>query len=215
MNKALLILAIALMCGLMVSSAYASYFVKTWVWTPFNSATWTYYQFADDGKGDKSFTATIINRLLNGSTLQWAKVAFMNSSTSTDRQALILMFQMTANTYGGTLKVYYCDGVLGVADVLIATGTYDENSTKVILQNGLISVYTKTNGYLVKDFGFDEDVNTIGVCGGSNYVSNGYLQVLFNTGTGAIGSTVMEWMPIVVSFAMLGVLLGIVKKYAS
>lgn len=199
----------------MVSSVYASYFVKSWVYTPFNSATWTYYQFADDDKGDKSFTATIINRLLNGSTLEWAKVAFMNSSTSTYRQALILQFHMTPNTYGGTLDVYYCEGVLGVADVKIATGTYDENSTKVTLANDRISVYTETDGYLVKDFGFNEDVNTIGVCGGTNYVSNGYLQVLFNAGTGAIGSTVMEWMPLVITFAMLGILLGIVKKFGT
>jgi hypothetical protein len=196
----------------MVSTVNASYFVKSWVWTPFNSPAWSYYQFQDDDKGDKSFTATITDKLLNGSDMQWAKVAFMNSSTTATRQALILQFHMTANTYGGTLTVLYCDGVLSEADVVLASGTYDINSTTVTLANGLISVHTQTDGDLVKDFGFDEDVCVVGIEGGSNYVSNGFLQVLFNAGTGAIGNTVMEWMPLVITFAMLGVVLGIIKK---
>ena len=207
MQKKTLLIAIStvLLCGL-IASASASYFVKSWTYPAFNNANFTCYNFADENKGDTSFTATVQNHLTY--LKEWSKVMFMNSSDDATRTALILMFTNTS-----VLKVYYCaDTAVGASDVLLATGTWDINSTIVKLSGQKISVYTKTDGWLLKDFGFDQDVCTIAVCGGTGYVSAGYMQVGFNTGAGAMGGTIQQWLPTIISFAMLGMVIGLLKK---
>lgn len=204
MNKRLLLLLLValLVC---VPLARASY-IKSIIYTKFNSASWTFYDLESEYT---SLTVELYQGVtLNATTGEWLKLVLSNSST-TACSALILQFKNNTD-----LVVLYCDdNTLGVADVVLATGTWDTNNTKVTLSENLITVYDADGEVLIADFGYDTPVSHLVVCGGTDYATGGYMQVKCNVGVAGIGASIMEWMPMIIQFAMLGCVLGILKKF--
>ena len=195
----------ALSVALLVASAEAA-FSASITYSKFNSGSWTYY---DMGTSYSSFVTNVTNRLTyNTTTNQWAKVAFLNSSSGT-ATGIVLTFKKASNA----LEVYSLENtVLGAADILIGTGTWDENNTKVTLSGSKLNVWD-ANGLLVSDFVISEPVRYLGVVGGPYYVQGGYLSVGVNAGLAGATATVTEFIPVIVTFAMLGMVLGMLKKF--
>jgi hypothetical protein len=77
---------------------------------------------------------------------------------------------------------------------------------------------------VLNNYGWSDNFTAVGFCGSGNWnVESGYLQVDVNEGWGgggvsASGSTadvtniVLEWMPLIIVFMMLGLIMGIMKK---
>ncbi len=198
-------IATLLLAAFVVATVQAAYNVSI-TYPKFNSSTWTYY---DMSSNYDSFVTNVTNRLTyNDTTAEWAKVAFLNASSGA-ATGLILMFKYTSNV----LQVYYCeDAALGASDVLIATGTWDENNTKIILAGDKLTVYD-ASGILVSDFAFNQPVRYIGVCGGTDYVTGGYVGVAVNVGTAGATAIVNSFIPVIVTFACIGMVLGLLKKF--
>lgn len=198
-------LVAALSIALLVASATAAYNVSI-TYPKFNSGTWTYY---DIGAAQDNIISNVTNRLTyNETTAEWAKVAFLNSSSGT-ATGIILQMKYTSNV----LNVYYVENaVLGASDVLIATGTWGENSTKIVLAGDKLDVYD-ANGLLVNDFAVAPALEYIGATGGTNYVTGGYVGVGVNQGTAGATAIVTGFIPVIVTFAMLGMVLGLLKKF--
>ena len=194
-----------LLAAFVITAAQASYNVSI-TYPHFNSGNYTYYDMVS--RYD-SLTTNVTNLLTyNSTTAEWIKVAFLNSSSGT-ATGVILQFKYTTNI----LNVYYVENaVLGVSDVLIGVGTWDVNNTKVTLAGDKLNVWD-ADGKLVSNFALAEPVRYIGVQGGTNYVTAGYVGVGVNQGTAGTTAIVTSFIPVIVTFAMLGMVLGMLKKF--
>jgi len=201
LSAALVTLVLA---AFVITGANAAFNVSI-TYPKFNSGSWTYY----NPGALESVTSNVTNRLTyNTTTAEWIKVAYLNASSGV-ATGVILMFKYTTSV----LQVYYCeDTVLGVADVLIATGTWDENNTRVVLAGQKLTIYD-ADGILVQNFAFNQPIHYIGVMGGTNYVTGGYLGVAVNQGVAGTTAIVTQFIPVIVTFAMLGMVLGLLKKF--
>ena len=196
---------------LLIASVYASWGCSV-IYNKFNSIDWSDYEL------DKTYTAVTIdvyNYLTYNETTAndqaVAKVAFTND-TSANPLGINLLFYKD-----GTLKVFYIDGP---TEVQIGSGTWSKgNATRVVLANGEVTVYAK---YGVKDqqatvvngFSFSEEFAYLRVKGETAYVAeDGYVQVEVNPGTANVSYAVQAWIPTLVSLAMLGMAIGMIKKY--
>jgi hypothetical protein len=197
--------ATLLLAAVFITAANAAYNVSV-TYPKFNSGTWTYY---DMGSLQDSIISNVTNRLTyNTTTAEWVKVAFLNSSSGTGT-GVILQMKYTDSV----LNVYYIENAaLGAGDVLVATGTWDENNTKVTLAGDKLNIWD-ADGILVTDFALSEPVRYIGVVGGTDYVTGGYVGIGVNQGVAGATAIVYEFIPIIVIFAMLGMVLGLLKKF--
>ncbi len=207
------LIACALACAL-VNSAYAAYATSI-IYTKFNSTNWS--EYALDQTYD--YLAANIKCRLAITTDNWSKVAFFNQSTTNDGtadpQGIIVIFNNQ-----GDVKVYYADGL---AEVELGAGKYYGNTTdvRIVLSDGKVTVYTNygdraTQEKIVDGFSFAESISHIRVKGThASTATDGYVQVDVNMGaSGNVGAIVNAWFPVIVTFALLGVVLGLLKKYA-
>jgi hypothetical protein len=149
----------------------------------------------------------------------WAKIYFAND-TSGSSEGINLLF----GDDGVTLKVYY---VQEPSEVLIGTGTYtltgNVSTTRVVFSGSKLDVYTHYENRtlrtkIVDGFSLSTPIANIRARGTSTWtVENGYVQVNVNVGaSGLSGSTtdiVMSFLPVIVTFAMLGMVFGMLKKF--
>ncbi len=220
MNKRRALLTVtALALLLSVSVAYASYATSI-IYSKFNSTDWTDYELDQDYM---SATIDIKNALTYNVTGTWAKIAFTNQSTANDStsdpQGIIIIFSDDDKTF----KVYY---MLGMSEVQIGNGTYTNpasggstlSTTRVILSGNKVTVYAnygdKTNqAKAVDDFSFNEEFSVMRVKGTDlNTASDGYVQVNVNVGTAGTSTIINAWIPVIVTFALLSIVLGYLKK---
>jgi len=195
---------------LLIPSAYASWNASI-IYTKFNNLTWTDYQL------DKTYTAVTIdvyNYLIYNDTTAndqaVAKVAFTND-TSANPLGINLLFYKD-----GTLKVFYIDGS---TEVQIGSGSWTKgNATRVVLANGEVTVYEHygvedQQETIVNGFSFSEEFAYLRVKGESTGVAtNGYVQVEVNPGTADVNYTVQAWIPLILTLAMLGMAVGMLKR---
>lgn len=144
------------------------------------------------------------------------KVGFMNETTIP--QGIWLFYvNVDGSEVTGILDIWY---LVEPNEVKIATGTwYNGNTTRVILSNGYLTVicnYGEDNeATILKDFSFDKPLEYVQTTGASTYsLKGGYVQVNVNAGVGAMGGVITDWLPTIVSFALLGIVIGLVKKMA-
>jgi len=215
MNKrrTLLIATTMLLLSLSVSIAYASY-VNSIMYTKFNLPD-AWQDYALDQRYTY-LTADIKNHLTFNVTGTWAKVYFAND-TSGSSEGVNLLF----GDDGVTLKVYY---VQEPSEVLIGTGTYtltgNVSTTRVVFSGNKVDVYSNFGNRalqtkIVDGFSLNQTVADLRVRGtSSNTVEDGYMQVSINTGTvSSMTGTVTAFVPLIVTFAMLGMVLGLLKKF--
>ncbi len=216
-RRTLLIVAtLALLCAT-ISSAYASYATSI-MYSHFNTAN-SWVDYALD-KTYTSLTADLKCHLTFNSTgTPWAKVYFAND-TSGSSEGINILF----SNDGSTLDVFY---IQEPTEVLIGTGTYtctgNVSTTRVVFSGTKLDVYTNygvkaSQTKIVDGFSISTPIADLRVKGSTAYVAtDGYMQVNVNTGISGItsGTTdiVVQFMPAIVTFAMLGLILGMLKKF--
>jgi hypothetical protein len=213
------ILTVAMLALLLVAIAapvYASYATSI-MYTKFNLPN-AWQDIALD-QTYTHLTADIKVHLTFNVSGTWAKIYFAND-TSGSSEGINLLF----GDDGVTLKVYY---VQEPSEVLIATGTYtltgNVSTTRVVFSGTKLDVYTNYGNRtlqtkIVDGFSLSTPIADLRVRGTSTgTVQNGYVQVNVNTGvSGVSGSTtdiVIQFVPVIVVFAMLGMVLGMLKKF--
>ncbi len=217
MNKRqiLTVALLAVLCIAIAAPVYASY-TTSLMYTNFNSTSWTSYALDQDYT---ALTADVKVRLTYNVTGSWAKVAFMNDTGDTP-MGILLAF----SDDDSTVTVYY---VNGATEVEIATGTYTDTvnatTTRLVLSGNKVSIYTNygnrtSQQTILSSFSFNEPMSYLRVKGSDvNTASNGYVQVNVNTGasgiSGSTTDTVMQFVPVIVTFTMLGMILGLLKKF--
>jgi len=179
-------------------------------YTKFNSTSW--YCF-DLGKNYSSLTVDCVQYLAwNGTGEHTIEIKFANYVVPPETLHGIL-FQVR-NT-DKRLCVYFVDGT---DLILLATGSAEAmpfgNTTRIVFHDGQVDVYalygTASEVQLVSGFGFPYDVQFITVSGqDTKCVTGGYATFDLNV---SMGSTIMEWVPTLLSFAMLGMVLGLIKR---
>ncbi len=219
-RKALLTVTMLILLCSWISIAYAAYATSI-IYSKFNSLNWIDYEL------DQAYTSATIdirNYLTYDETGVWAKVAFTNQSTAedptSDPQGIILIFSDDDTTF----RVYY---MLGMSEVQIGNGTFTDPSsggntistTRIVLSGNKVDVYahygTKNQVKVVDGFSFNEEFSVMRVKGTDlNTASNGYVQVNINVGTAGVGAIVNVYIPVIVTIAMLGMVVGLLKKYA-
>jgi len=218
-RKTLLIVGLlATLCASIAAPVYAAYATSI-IYSDFNSTTWT------NNVLDKEYTTMTadIDVRLAIVTNQWAKFAFTNQTSdndaTSDPSGIILVFNDA-----GTVTAYY---MVGATEVEIGTGTYTDQanitSARLVLSGGKVSIYADygnraTQQTLVNGFSFSEGINTLRVKGtNETTTTGGYAQVDVNVGAVGIGGNIIDTMsayiPIIVLFAMLGMVLGLLKKF--
>lgn len=201
MQKYTIVLTIFLALTLCVSIAYAST-VYTWDYTKFNSETPDYREL---DKATTSISFEIINKLTFNSTTTGAKavVQICNGTTGTIYHVDIVFVK------DGTLEV-----VLNMPSYIkIATGTWEENITTRVSIDSDGDLYVKHGDTVIVD---DYNIGTFtmrafGGSGVAHSCTSGYLSV--DLGAYETNQIVNEWLPAILSIAMLGIAIGMIKKY--
>lgn len=219
MNKRriLTVATLALLCIAIVAPVYASYATSV-MYSDFNTVdAWVDYAL---DKTYTSLTADVKCHLtFNATGTPWAKVYFAND-TSGSSEGINILF----GNDGITLKVYY---IQEPNEVLIGTGTYTRtgnvSTTRVVFSGTKLDIYTNYGNKalqtkIVDAFSLSTPIADLRVRGNTAYVAtDGYMQVNVNTGvSGVSGSTtdvVVQFIPVIVTFAMLGMVLGMLKKF--
>jgi hypothetical protein len=201
----LVLLAIASAVGACV--VYAG-FVKSIPYTEFNKLSpITFYQL---DKNYTSWEATVINNLVyNSSTSGYALVRFQ-TSTAAGSPYIELSFLKD-----GTLLVFYSYD--GSSNVQAASGQWTAGKP--------IYVSLSSDGYLdvgdssgkekiLKDFTYGNlTLQYVGAHGDQYTATGGYMQVELGGLVSDVSTTVYQWIPVIVTFAMLGFVLSLIKKY--
>jgi len=199
------LLLLTLSSAIAVCYASSTYSI---LYTKFNDETWKNYQL------DKQYTSLNVDIksfiTFNETTGDPAcKVAITNDTGDTP-EGLNFLFKRDSNA----LQIWKIEGV---TEVMIASGTYtDEETVRVTLSSGYVTVKTY-NGTayttVLQNFAFSNYIEYVRVKGsGSDIATDGYMQVEVNAGSAGINSSITEILPAIVSLAMLGVAIGIVKK---
>lgn len=207
MRERPLLLILLFLLMLAVPFAYASYNL-TVIYTKVNDQQWYYYEM------DKAYTymtAQIINELDYNSSTTGAvcKIAFLNASGANAYKKGVMI------TFGASeLNIYYVDGVSLTNDVSKITGpaSYNANDTYVYLQGNEFTVEA-AGTTLVEDFGIDVPFQYIAVYGVSYTATGGYVQVKVNQGVQGFTAEFNLWFPAIISLAMLGTAIGMIKKF--
>lgn len=204
------ILTVILAVGAL-SPAYASC-VRSISYTVFNSSTFTYY--ALDKNYTSGFAATVVNKLTYNTTTNKAAIVRFHLDEDTASGAYIeLSFWATKE-----LHVWHNDGSTSVE---IGAGYWESgNNTKLtVTKDGVISVVDYDGNYVVKNYGIGAvTLYWVGGHGEStaSIATSGYVTVSVGTVEGSdVTSAVTPWIPVIVTFAMLGVALGFIKKFGS
>ena len=214
MHKALIMSVMsALLLGLLVLSVCASSYSNSIMWTNFKGTDKRSFLMSESYT---SMTADVITHVVWNESGSAVKVGFFNETVTP--QGIWLYYAREGETNAGTLDVWY---LVEPNEVKIATGTWsDGNTTRVKLSGGKLTVichYGETSkATILENFSFDKPLAYVQTTGASTYsLQGGYVQVNVNAGAGAgMDSAIMDWMPTLLSFAMLGMTVGILKKFA-
>jgi hypothetical protein len=208
MRRTLLLQAafLTLFATCLFGSAYASYSTSI-IYTRFNTTSW-YTEALDENY--TSIGIDIIPYLTFNSTgTPAAKVAFMNETVYV--KGIIILFYKD-----NTEKVYLNDGI---DEIQIATGTWTKgNITRVVLGSQKITIYDHygdaSETKILDGFSFDKAFANVRVKGATAYTAtDGYIQVNVGGGAGDMSSSMMTWMPAIVSIAMLSIVVGMLEKF--
>ncbi|RLC80751.1 MAG: hypothetical protein DRI61_05110 [Chloroflexi bacterium] len=216
-TKALIIPLLAtLLAVALVSNAYALT-IRTVPYHYFNDTPWVPLSLEKNFTG--AWTAYVYNYLTYNTTTKGVAILRLHSeNASANADWMELNFW-----YDGKLDIYHTDsnGNTGI----IGSGTWTAGEAIVIsvTADGIIDIGNETDKEaIVKNYGVgDLDLYWVG---GSTYpeyvnytVTQGYINVEISgyaSTTSDVSESVMVWIPIIVTFAMLGMVLGMIKKFS-
>lgn len=168
-----------------------------------------------------SWTVYITNCLTyNTTTAGRANIRLSPEDTTVKKNCIELHFE-----YDGDLFIYYSDET--ETEVGIGSGKWVSGEAVVVCvtADGIINVGNKTDrDSIVKNYGAGSsavDLYKVGAASGSGAAESvataGYMNIeVGGYSSGAnITSVVTVWLPIIVSIAMLGMVLGIIKQLGS
>jgi len=212
------LIAVSLLLCAFVSVGYASE-KYTFVSADINSGSSVPKSLGDNYYTD-GFYAKILNLATyndtDGSASQLSvHIKFVNQS-SVESACMIELVMYNDTTL--TVKAYI-DGASG--EVLYSNSGVDFLGKDDYLQvrldsNGNLNVGNSSDrSAFVEDFGFGAFNCTylVGIGSPACAVESGYVSVELGLYGGDYTSSIMSWMPIIVEFAMLGMVLGMLKKF--
>jgi len=207
MQKAHCLVAVMLIALLSVfSPAVALTFSESKIITAYSFPT-AYTEEALDYNYTSCTIEFKINVVWNSSTTdpKFYIRLYQNTSAEPDyEESILITFEED-----GSIKVEYYQG----GYVTLGTGTYTQNDTQFIFNNGRVDVIA--NGTtIVDDFPFDVDcIDAIAYCQKEHSLSTGYVQLDIYTGYSAISDdTVNAFLPLILTIAMLGICLSFIKR---
>lgn len=199
---------LTLLIASVFARVHASYSTSI-LYSKFNNTDWYTEEL------DKAYTGVSIDvkchLTFNATGTPAAKVAFMNDTTGTPKGIILLFFK------DGTEKVFVNDGL---TEVQIATGEWAAgNATRIILTNQKVTIYDfygveDSETKILEGFSFDEDFANVRAMGTTNYTAtDGYMQVDVGAGAASTAYVISDFMPTLLSLAMLGMAIGMISKY--
>ena len=208
MKKAL-IFATIIATLLLVAPVYATSYSTSFVYTAFNTATASY---KTPSTTYATWSCKITNVLTYNSTTAGTGKIRLNA-TAIEGHYIDFCFASD-----GTADVWFSDN--GTSPVKIGAGAWVKSEALYISRD--------SSGYL--DFGnaTDKDVfisnfvigaytlEDLGAHGEENCTTAGYISVELGssaTDPTDMSESIMSWMPLVIQFAMLGVVMGMLKKF--
>lgn len=214
-------IAVSICLGLLVSvSVVFAGNTITVLWSKFNSTSYTTYEFDDayswfDGVADLS---TLTLNGTGGSPCHYIIVAFLNDTDLTNCKGFIF-----AQFYSGLVKVYYLDGELNTVVLSnIDDATLLSNKTLSGYKNNMTIAYDGnsvdievggSSGLVINDFGFEGVFGAVAVAGDSTDTAlSGYVQIYANAGVSGVSSVFFEWLPTIMSFAMVGLAFRLLRR---
>lgn len=218
-KTALLTLAIILSLVLAAVPAVFASEVRTIPYQYFNNQM-TFFKL--NYNYTNAWTVYITNYLTyNTTTAGKANLRLHPANTSVYKCAIELNFD-----YDGDLFVYYADDAGTIVGIGSGKWVSGEAVVVSVSADGIINVGNKTDkDYIVKNYGAGSsaiDLYYVGAASDTGTAKSiataGYINIEVYgsaTGTTDISSLVMVWIPVIVTFVMLGVVLGFVKKIGS
>ena len=207
-------LVVLLLAGAFLAVAGASW-STTFIYTKFSTTDTTAIAL-DDTYSSWSFV--VYNHLTYVNATSEAKLIFSNT-TEAAKEGLMLTMKQAGVADG--LKVYY---KVGDSDIELASATWDaDDEVTCHVSSGLLSVTlydnsTDSDVAVLEDFAFSVDISAI--CASASAASGcsaGYVNVVSGYGiaggSGGMTSTITEWLPIILEFAIIGMIFGMVKKF--
>jgi spermidine/putrescine-binding protein len=188
--------------------------VRSIPYTTFNNSTFKPYPL--DKNYTKGFYAEIVNNLVYNTTTNKAAIVRLHFGESSGSGAYLEL------SYWGNkeLHIWYNDGT---SSIEIGVSYWESgNTTKVyVSEDGVLSVKDYKGNYAVKNYGIG--AVTLYYVGGhgettAKIANSGYVTVEvsdYASSGDASGATetVLTWLPLIITFAMLGVVLGMIKKF--
>lgn len=213
MRRAAILLAVVLAVFLAVGAVNAT-FVKSIPYTVFNTPTPITFYATD--KNYTTWQVELTNNLVYNTTTPNANayaLVRLQPSTGADSPYIELSF-----IKGGTLWITYSYD--GTTNIEAATGTWYQGKPVIVTldANGYVDIYVyDTNNKktaVLQDFTYGNlTLSYVGAHGARNTATSGFVQVEVSSGPGGdVGPVIYQWIPLVVTFAMLGVVLGLLKK---
>ena len=222
MNKthtiAIAILSILLMASLTALANADT--IHSFGYTVFNSAGYTWLQLDDNYT---SWTIKISNKLTYNTTTTMTPVniivSTLNESDKTLTKRIDIVMNKNASGITNDLSIYVYDH--SASALLITNPVFTYLTTPIVVSlsyDGWLSVGTEDNSTsIIEDFAVgDLTAKFIGATGIENACTAGYVTVEFGSagfGTTNYSQTVTDWLPLIIQFAMLGMILGLLKKF--
>lgn len=193
-----------------IAIVFAEYHTSV-IYTKFNDTTYTFEAL---DQTYTSFRAEIKNYLTYNTSESnaVAKVCFFNETTNL-KGFLILMKP-------SSIEVWYKEGLTDVQLASKTSITWTNKTIKVTFDDNKFTVILydekeETETTILENFNFNEEITHLGFCGYTNSVTAGYVLVDITEGLGNIDNSINTWLPMILSFACLGIALSFVKKATS
>lgn len=212
LKRSVAISTVAILTTLLLISGVNASFTKSIPYNVFENLGVTFYE--TDKTYDTGFTAKITNNLVWNNSVNPDEYALVRLTTNNSDTAFIEVGFYEA----GTTRLYYSyDG----STTIPITDYVPYNSSYPVIvsldSDGFLDFIINNNEVIVDDFTYGNlTLNYIGAHGGTNETT-GYVQVYITSAiytAKGMQESIYTWMPTIISFAMLGAVLGIVKKYA-
>lgn len=211
MKRNAVIPLIALLLFSLAITVNASYSTSI-LYTHFNSLT-KYYESI--GENITSTTIYVTNRLIWNSTTSSPQVAigFSNITYSGEATEKYICVQWVKTSTKVQILIKE-----GTSEILLGETTYTNlNQTIRLRFTGSkldVSILGTDGKYsaIITGFSYNIPIRAIATWGTSYSVADGYVQCDIG-GYGSADVNITQWIPTIISIAMLGVVMGLLKKY--
>jgi len=207
-----LALSIALILATTVYPVCYAKSVRSITYTVFNSSTLTYYELDQNYTG---FKAEIVNKLTYNTTTNKAAIVRLCG----DENAALGPWIELSFWPNGELHIWINDTS---SNIEVGAGEWKSGNTTTVIvtDDGIVSVKDYDGNYILQNYGIG--AFTLHYVGGHGETTGSIATAGYTTievtgsyaTTEGISESVMVWIPIIVTFAMLGMVLGMIKKFS-